>query len=252
MTLQTARPTDFFAAHVRELNLAPKGAAAGTFAGYGCVFNQLNYGDVVAPGAFANTLKRWQQRGKLPPMLSQHGGMAVTADDMTPVGEWTEMREDDVGLYVEGRLFALDTDRGKLLHEGLKAGVLDGMSIGFVPITVRYGQSEDEPDRTLLDVDLWELSLVTFPRQSNARVLEAHSAALSPRDIERALRPLMSRNRARYWAGVLSSDPDRASATLADQRCDAGDDEMAALLQAARSRLDGIFEAEVVAAIKAA
>lgn len=168
--------------------------AAGTFSGYGAIFgNTDSYGDVIERGAFSMTLKEWKSRGKLPPMLLQHGGgfFGGGADDMLPIGKWLSMEENSKGLKVEGQLFALNTERGQYIHEGLKAGVLDGLSIGFVPREVRYGEGKDEPARTLVDIDLWELSVVTFPANDKARVTAAKSAALTVseiREIEDLLR----------------------------------------------------------------
>src|SRR5690606_20728466 len=78
----------------------------GKFAGYGSVFNVLDaYRDIVAKGAFAKTLQQHKDAGRLPALLWQH-------QPSEPLGAWTEMKEDDVGLYVEGQL-CLDTQRGK-------------------------------------------------------------------------------------------------------------------------------------------
>jgi HK97 family phage prohead protease len=87
------------------------GAAARKFSGHGAVFNNVDsYGDVIEPGAFSAWLadvKKGKQ--EWPAMLSQHGGWGMTADDMTPVGVWTEISEDGTGLKVEGEL--ADTTR---------------------------------------------------------------------------------------------------------------------------------------------
>lgn len=103
------------------------------FSGYGAVFGNIDkYGDVIERGAFAKTISEFKASGKWPAMLSQHGGWGVTAKDMTPVGVWTEMKEDDHGLYVEGVL--ADTERGRELYTLMKMQprpAIDGMSIGF-------------------------------------------------------------------------------------------------------------------------
>ena len=90
-------------------------ASEGTFSGYGAVFgNRDSYGDVIDKGAFKSTLREWEEKGKLPPMLLQHGGgiFGGGADDMLPVGKWTAMEENARGLKVEGQLFALGTSAG--------------------------------------------------------------------------------------------------------------------------------------------
>lgn len=143
----------------------------GVLSGYGAVFgNKDSYGDVIAKGAFKDSLRDWKKRDSLPKMLLQHGGFIGPAEDGIPVGKWTDMREDDTGLYVEGELFALDTQKGRYIHEGLKSGALDGLSIGYVAREVAYGKKPEEPARTIKKIDLFEVSIVTFPANSEARV----------------------------------------------------------------------------------
>jgi HK97 family phage prohead protease len=153
-------------------------AKTGEFAGYGAIFGNLDsYGDVIAKGAFKSTLREWEERGKLPPMLLQHGGggFGGSADDMLPVGQWTQMEENSKGLKVAGKLFALGTERGQYLYEGMKSGVLDGLSIGFRARKFTRGTKPTEPVRTLEDVDLMEVSIVTFPANGKARVSNVKS-----------------------------------------------------------------------------
>ena len=197
-----------------EIKLAGAESDAGTFEGYGAIFgNEDAYGDVIRKGAFAQTLEEWAARGKWPPMLSQHGGWGVGADDMTPVGAWTDMAENSRGLKVKGRLFALDTERGRYLHEGLKSGTLDGLSIGFVTREMIINTDPDEPARILTNIDLWEVSIVTFPANPEARVLSVKS--LTPdqlRDLEDRLRE----------AGLSRSDAVTAIAVLKRLQREAG------------------------------
>ncbi|MEM9787383.1 MAG: HK97 family phage prohead protease [Pseudomonadota bacterium] len=139
----------------------------GEFEGYGSVFgNQDSYGDVVAPGAFATSLEEHAAAGTLPALLWQH-------DQDKPIGIYTEMREDSQGLWVKGRLI-LDTQLGREAHALLKAGAINGLSIGYMPKEWKY--DEDEKILTLLEVDLWECSVVTFPANPDARVsgVKAH------------------------------------------------------------------------------
>lgn len=150
-----------------------EGAPEGSVSGYGAVFgNTDSYGDVIAKGAFKETLRDHKKAGTMPAMLMQHGGWGMGADDMTPVGIWTSMSEDDAGLLVEGRL-ALDTQRGKEAYALLKMQprpALDGLSIGYVAKAWEIGTKPDEPRRTLKKIELWEVSLVTFPANPKARV----------------------------------------------------------------------------------
>lgn len=161
-----------------ELKLAANDVDAkqGTFKGYGSIFNNIDQGgDMVMPGAFKKTLREWKKRGKLPKMLLQHGGMFGPAEDAIPVGKYTMMEEDEKGLYLEGELFALDTQKGKYINEGMKAGELDGLSIGYIPKGVEYPNKPDEPRRKLKEVDLFEVSIVTFGMNKEALIESAKS-----------------------------------------------------------------------------
>ncbi len=165
----------------REVKLADDGDETGSFTGYGAYFGNVDsYGDVIAKGAFSRTLSEWQERGKWPPMLLQHGSgfFGGTADDMVPIGQWTAMEENSRGLKVDGKLFALETDRAQYIMAGLKSGVLDGLSIGFMTREATNGVKPDEPDRTLTDVELWEVSIVTFPANPKARITNVKAQEL--------------------------------------------------------------------------
>jgi hypothetical protein len=133
----------------------------GSFAGYGSVFGVADaFADVVAPGAFTRSLAEHASLGTLPAMLWQH-------DSRQPIGVWSALREDAVGLQVAGRL-ALKTPGGAAAYELLKLGAVNGLSIGYVTITSKIDETTRR--RHLLEVDLWEVSLVTFPANPRARV----------------------------------------------------------------------------------
>lgn len=182
-----------FGCTLREVKFAESDAdtKVGTFSGYGAVFNNVDaYGDVIKKGAFKDTLREWDKRGKYPPMLLQHGGgfFGGGSDDLVPIGKWTNMKEDDTGLAVEGELFGLSTDRGTYIYESMKASVLDGLSIGYIARAVEYGKDKDDPARTLTKIDLFEVSVVTFPANSEARIDAVKSSAdITERDFERWL-----------------------------------------------------------------
>lgn len=201
--------------------------AKGEFAGYGAVFGNVDsYGDVIAEGAFKATLADWKQTGKLPPMLLQHGGMGFTDSDQMPVGKWTKMVEDERGLYAEGKLINLDTERGKTIYGALSEGVLDGLSIGYRAKDFSRRTRPDEPRRTLKSVDLIELSIVTFPANGRARVSDVKSRINTPREFEKFLRDVggFSHQQAKAIAAVgfkASEDP----------RDEADDAEIAELLR---------------------
>lgn len=177
-----------------ELKLAPAGDGAETmtFEGYGAVFNNVDaYGDVIEPGAFAGFLSDVHAgKQNWPAMLSQHGGYGMTADDMTPVGVWSELAEDGKGLKVKGRL--ADTARGRDLHTLMKMEprpAINGLSIGYIPKEWEPRSKPDDPRRRIKRIDLIEISPVTFPANSRARVDSVKSAdSIRARDAERALR----------------------------------------------------------------
>jgi len=174
---------------LREVKLA--GGETMTFSGYGAVFDNVDsYGDVIVKGAFAETLARAASTGQWPAMLMQHGGWGMGSDDMTPVGIWTSMEEDSIGLKVEGKL--ADTARGREAYALLKMEprpAIDGLSIGYVTKAYEPRSRPEEPRRKLTKLDLLEVSLVTFPANPKARVASVKSeGGLTIRDAEEALR----------------------------------------------------------------
>lgn len=164
---------------------------ARTFEGYGSVFNTIDsYNDTIVKGAYKQTLKEWKARKKLPKMLLQHGGggfFSSNADDMVPIGKWEEMYEDDYGLFMKGRLFDIATDRAVATYAALKEGELDGLSIGFR--TLKSKMDEETGIRTLTEIQLYEVSLVTFPANDPARVTAVKADAMpTEREFEQWLR----------------------------------------------------------------
>jgi hypothetical protein len=157
----------------------------GEFEGYGSIFgNKDSYDDIVVAGAFKASLDRWQEKGRLPALLWQH-------NMQEPIGVYTEMREDDVGLYVKGQLLIDDDPLAKRAHAHMKAGSLSGMSIGYVLNDWDYDREKEA--WLLKEIDLWEVSLVTFPANDEARISNVKSALdrgemPRPSDVERALR----------------------------------------------------------------
>lgn len=145
----------------------------GIIKGYGSVFGNVDsHGDVIVKGAFKDTLREWEDKGKFPPMLLQHGGgmFGGTAMDGVPIGVWDHMEENNKGLKVEGHLIAMDTPDVRRVYEAMKAKALDGLSIGYEVKSYDLGTKPSEPRRTLKGIDLWELSVVTFPSNDRARV----------------------------------------------------------------------------------
>lgn len=169
------------AREVRNFSLEIRAAEDGTVEGYGSVFDvQDSYADVIEKGAFAKSISTHKSAKSMPAMLWQH-------DSSQPIGVWTSMSEDDNGLRVTGRL-AMDTVKGKEAHALLKMGALNGLSIGFM--TKQYRYDEETDIRTLTEVDLWEVSLVTFPANTQARVTQVKSVdeLQTLKDAERILR----------------------------------------------------------------
>ena len=130
----------------------------GHFTGYASLFGVPDLGrDVVARGAFAASLRRRGPGGVR--MLWQH-------DTAEPIGRWLALREDASGLHVTGQL-NLAVQRAREIDALMRAGGVDGLSIGFRTVQARPARGGE---RHLTQVDLWEISLVTFPLLPGARV----------------------------------------------------------------------------------
>ena len=134
----------------------------GFFSGYASVFDKVDsYGDIVRKGAFVESISEWEAKGKMPPILWNH-------DPSDPIGVYTKMQEDDKGLFVEGRLLIDDVPRAKQTHALMKAGVIDGLSIGYRVKEYLYNVDEEVTD--LIKLSLREVSIVTFPANPETRI----------------------------------------------------------------------------------
>jgi HK97 family phage prohead protease len=148
--------------------------AGGRIEGYASLFGEPDdSGDVVAEGAFAASLARAGGARRIK-LLWQH-------DAAEPIGVWETVEEDGRGLRVAGRLLT-EVRRGAEAAALLRAGAVDGLSIGYQ--TVKAGRLPGG-GRRLLEVDLWEVSLVTFPMLPGARARSA--SAHGDREGEAAL-----------------------------------------------------------------
>ncbi|NDW47602.1 HK97 family phage prohead protease [Ruegeria sp. PrR005] len=128
--------------------------------GYASLFGQTDQGgDNVQAGAYAASLKALEAGGQRVKMLWQH-------DPSQPIGVWDEVREDARGLWVKGRLLE-STQKGREAAALIRAGALDGLSIGY---RTRRAIKNDKGQRLLTELELWEVSLVTFPMLPSARV----------------------------------------------------------------------------------
>jgi HK97 family phage prohead protease len=144
----------------RYAGLTLKGVSGdGTFSGYASLFGEVDLGrDAIERGAFAGSIDKRGAGGVR--MLFQH-------DPAEVIGRWTVLREDERGLYVEGKL-ATDVERAREVLALMKAGALDGLSIGFRAVKTRADRKAGV--RRILEADLWEISVVTFPMLPTARV----------------------------------------------------------------------------------
>jgi len=136
-----------------------------TIEGHASLFDIQDLGgDIVRRGAFASALTR---RNPIP-MLFQH-------EPAEPVGVWTSLREDASGLFVRGEIFS-DNPRAKTTQSLVRRGAVNGLSIGF---RTRRSSQRKGRGRELLDIDLWEVSIVTFPMLPQARLRLVADAALA-------------------------------------------------------------------------
>lgn len=141
----------------------------GVIEGYASVFGGApdSYGDVVLPGAFADTLVKHKRDGTMPLMLWGHQASEL------PIGDWLDMAEDGKGLWAKGQL-DLEDEVGVRVHRALKRKSVRGLSIGY-----ETKERESDPKKPginfLKRVDLWEVSPVNFPAQRRAQITSVKS-----------------------------------------------------------------------------
>lgn len=197
----------------------------GMFEGYGSIFGNKDLGnDVVEAGAFSKSLrKRKPNQVKL---LWQH-------KQDQPIGVFEKITEDGDGLQVKGRL-ALGTQQGREAFELMKMGALDGLSIGYKADPDKQSYDERRRRRMLKEVDLMEISLVTFPMNPKARVTMVKACDKTIRDWETFLREEgeMSRSEAKVCAKALVN-------TLTKHRDD-GQTEISASINVLKNIMDNI------------
>lgn len=139
----------------------------GHFSGYGSVFNVVDKGgDIVAPGAFAESLDVWSKNGRTVPVLWQH-------DPGQPIGAWENLKEDDHGLLGDASLWLEDAPYARLAHRGMKAKTITGLSIGYR--VKKHSVNSSTGVFTLEKLDLVEISVVTNPMNDDARVASVKS-----------------------------------------------------------------------------
>ena len=171
--------------------------AKGMFSGYASVFGNKDLGnDVVVQGAFQKSIRAKGAR-KIK-MLFQH-------DTKEPIGVYTKVREDAQGLYVEGKL-AMQTQKGREVYELMKMGAIDGLSVGYRVDAKGYSYDDRGKKRYLKQVDLMEISAVTFPMNPKARVNAVKAEERTVRDWEAFLRDEggLSRSESKVAANAVS------------------------------------------------
>ncbi len=132
----------------------------GRVKGYASRFGEPDQsGDVVVEGAFASSIARLKDAGRTVKFLWQH-------DPARPIGVWADVRENKTGLWVAGEVLT-EVQQGREAAALMKAGAIDGLSIGYR--VVKSKPNKETGGRTLLEIDLWEVSLVTFPMLPTAR-----------------------------------------------------------------------------------
>lgn len=157
----------------KALQFDVKADDEGRIKGYASRFDEIDNGnDSVRKGAYLNSLRS----GRRVKMLWQH-------DPNQPIGVWDDVKEDDTGLLVSGRILP-EVEKGREALALVKAGAVDGLSIGYRTIDSVRG---DNGERLLKELDLWEVSLVTFPMQETARVDAVKAADMSRREMEALL-----------------------------------------------------------------
>ena len=153
--------------------------------GYASFFDAADQGgDVVSRGAYAVSLEALRTSGRRVKMLWQH-------DPAQPIGVWDEVYEDDRGLFVKGRILS-DVARGREAAALVSAGAIDGLSIGYR--TLRASKNS-KGQRLLAELELWEVSLVTFPMLPSARV-GAKGDTVAQADVLRDMASVFQRARA--------------------------------------------------------
>lgn len=148
---------------VRDFDLSLKAVSSdGLISGHGSVFGVVDsYSEIVAAGAFAESLADLSAKGRKVPVLWQH-----RTDE--PIGVWKDLKEDSRGLYGDAQLLIKAVNRAREAHALAEAGAVTGLSIGYY---VRESSFDEKTGiRTLTKLDLMEISLVTFPANDEARI----------------------------------------------------------------------------------
>jgi len=150
-----------------------------TISGYASTFGNADFvNDVVVKGAYAQTIKEWKKKNKTPPILYQH-------DSRCPIGKITKMAEDDNGLLIEA-IILKSIEKGEEAAALIEAGILDSMSIGYTIKDYEYDMKKNV--RYLKQINLGEVSVVTFPCNDQAAITGIKGLPITIREFEEFLR----------------------------------------------------------------
>jgi HK97 family phage prohead protease len=180
---------------------------SGEFEGYGSTFGGEpdSYGDVIAPGAYVDSLATHKSKGTMPKLFWQH-------NSAEPIGKWLSAKEDDHGLLLNGKL-NMDVQRGREAHALLKAGDIDGLSIGYH--IKEYSVDTESGIWTLEKLDLIEVSVVSVGANENA-VVQSVKAAKAAHDLMERMKAgdRLSQREFETWLkglGLTNSQAERAA-----------------------------------------
>lgn len=144
------------------------------FKGHGATFgenthpNMFGQTDRIHEGSFVYSINKHKKEKKNFPVLWQH-------DNDMPLGIYKEIKEDGIGLFVHGILPKTDTFVSGRVVPQMRIGSIQEMSIGFNPMDFSFETEGEDYFRDITKIDLWEISLVTFPRDEGAKISEINA-----------------------------------------------------------------------------
>ena len=155
------------------------GLAEGQFTAYASVFGNIDsYGDVVVKGAFAETIVEWAESGNTIPLLFGHN----MSDPDYNVGSVLKAVEDDHGLLVTGE-FDMESPKGPQVYRLVKGRRLSQLSFAYDVIEAANGSVDGKDALLLTKLKLYEVSLVSMPANSRAKVTVVKSKSERPTDV---------------------------------------------------------------------
>lgn len=196
-----------FLAPLKEVKMAADDSSnVGEFSGYASVWGSVDLGgDMIERGAYTKTLDEWHNKGQLPQLLYYH-------NDQIIIGDWLEMREDDKGLFVKGRLWVkgdLRIESAVMAYNVLRGTSVKGLSIGYRARDYEIQEQIDGSQiRLLKEIELFEVSIAPYSMEPKAKVHAVKSLTdedgqiLTKREVEKVLRDAkLSRRQAKAFIG---------------------------------------------------